>query len=129
MGINDDTAKFEAIAPTLRWMPKVIRENLSAKAFWSIFWVTATATFSAGAWFTREITQREALQSANLDMKLVSREQTDHLAQIDTKLAVLLEKVDDIGHRVDEQQARWDRAEEGAEMRVPKLKSEKSARR
>lgn len=122
--MSDDTAQFEAIAPTLRWMPKVIRENLSPKAAWTVIVVV----FLAGAWFTREVTQRESLQRANTAMQLqqsaqlkVSQDQNDHLAQLDTKLAVLLEKIDNIGHRVDEQQSRWDRVEEGADIPIPKV--------
>lgn len=128
--MSDDTAQFEAIAPTLRWMPKVIRENLSAKAVWTII---ATA-FVAGGWLTREITQREGLQTANESLKAqqdaqlkVAQDQSQHLAQLDTNLAVLREKVEDISQRENDQQLRWDRVEEGAEIPISRLKQRKPA--
>lgn len=127
--MNDDTAKFEAIAPTLRWMPKVIRENLSAKAVWTVI----ATVFVAGAWFTREVTQREGLQAANEALKIqqdaqmrLAQDQTQHLAALDTKLAVLLEKVEDISQRESDQQLRWDRVEEGAEIPIARLKQRKT---
>lgn len=128
--MSDETAQFEAIAPTLRWMPKVIRENLSPKAAW----VVIITVFAAGAWFTREITQREGLQAANEALKVqqetlfrIGQDQSQHLAQLDMKLAVLLEKVEDISQRETDQQLRWDRVEEGAEIPISRLKQRKSA--
>jgi hypothetical protein len=120
----DDTAKFEAIAPSLRWMPKWVRENLSPRAVWTVIGLA----FTSGGWIAHESGSRMALEHANADLR---QSQTDQIkatqdlnstvVELNTKVAVLLTKVDDIGDRVDEQARKWERVEDTAEtFRVPK---------
>lgn len=123
--MSDDTANFEAIAPTLRWMPKVVRENLSPKAVWSII----LAVFAAGSWIARESGQRMALEHANTDLQIsqaaqikATQELTTTVNQINTTLASIKTRVDDIGEQVDTQGRKWERVESAAEIRVPRRK-------
>jgi hypothetical protein len=123
--VNDDTAKFEAIAPTLRWMPKWIRENLSPRAAWTII----VFTFTCGGYIAHEASSRFELERRLEDEQQRQDEQvkaTKELAstvnQLNMNVAVLVTKVDDIGQRVDEQAEKWQRVESAAEIRVPRHK-------
>lgn len=123
--MSDDTAKFEAIAPTLRWMPKWVRENASAKTVWSVL----IATFTAGSWIAHETGARVALEHANGDAKealvaqvQATKELTVTVNQINTTLASIKTRVDDIGEQVDTQGRKWERVESAAEIRVPRRK-------
>lgn len=133
MAGTEETAKFEALAPTLRWMPRWVRENLSPRAVW---WLL-TAIVSCTTWITRETIHGADLERANIQLKS-SQEASVHelntsvhelnvsVHELDTKVAVMLTKVDDIGHRVDEQQEKWDLAEDTAEhFHVPRRKEHK----
>jgi hypothetical protein len=118
-----DTAKFEAIAPTLRWMPKFVRENLSAKTVWTV----GLAVFGAGSWIAHETGARVALEHANADLKASAaaqvqaiKELTTTVNQINTTVASIKTRVDDIGEQVDTQGRKWERVESAAEIRIPR---------
>lgn len=121
--MTDDTAKFEAIAPTLRWMPKIVRENLTAKTVWSV----VLAVFTAGGWIAHESAQRVALEHANTDLQRSQaaqieaiKELTTTVNQINTTVASIKTRVDDIGEQVDTQGRKWERVESAAEIRIPR---------
>lgn len=121
--MSDDTAQFEAIAPTLRWMPKWVRQNASAKAVWSV----VLAVFGAGSWIAHESGQRMALEHANADLQRSQTAQIEatlelsrSVKQIDTNLTMVMTRLEDIGKQVDSQQAKWERVESAAEIPVPR---------
>lgn len=123
--MTDDTAKFETIAPTLRWMPKWVRENLSPRAVWSVL----AAVFTAGGWIAHESGQRVALEHANSDSKealaaqvQATKELTVTVNQINTNLTKVSTRLEDIGQQVDAQGRKWERVESAAEIRVPRRK-------
>lgn len=127
MGIPDpsDTAKFEAIAPKLRWMPKWVWQNASAKAVWSVL----LAVFGAGSWIAHETGERVALEHANAELQKsqaaqieASKELAAMVNQINTTVASIKTRVDDIGEQVDTQGRKWERVESAAEIRIPRRK-------
>lgn len=118
-----DTAKFEAIAPTLRWMPKFVRENLSANAVYALAGLLVTAT----AWVANETGQRKALEHSNSEVQKAqaaqieaAKELTATVNQINTTVASIKTRVDDIGEQVDTQGRKWERVESAAEIRIPR---------
>lgn len=118
-----DTAKFEAIAPTLRWMPKWVRQNASANAVRAVL----VAVFGAGSWIAHETGARVALEHANADLQRSQaaqieaiKELTTTVNQINTTVASIKTRVDDIGEQVDTQGRKWERVESAAEIRIPR---------
>ena len=121
--MNDDTAKFEQIAPTLRWMPKWVRENLSPRAAWAVLF----AAFTAGGWITHESGQRVALEHANADLQRsqeaqveATKELATSVKNIDNNLTMVMTRLEDIGKQVDSQQRKWEHVESAAEIRIPR---------
>lgn len=121
----NDTAKFEAIAPTLRWMPKFVRENLSANAVYTLAGFLVTAT----AWVANETGQRQVLEHSNSDLQKAQVAQVDATKQltatvneINMTLTKVSTRLEDIGEQVDSQQRKWERVESAAEIRVPRHK-------
>lgn len=122
---SSDTAKFEAIAPTLRWMPKWVRQNASANAVRAVL----VAVFGAGSWIAHETGARVALEHANADLQRsqtaqvdATKELTVTVNQINMNLASIKTRLDDIGEQVDTQGRKWERVESAAEIRVPHRK-------
>lgn len=106
-------------------MPKWVRENASAKTVWSVL----LAVFGAGSWIAHETGARVALEHANGDAKealvaqvQATKELTVTVNQINTTLASIKTRVDDIGEQVDTQARKWERVESAAEIRVPRRK-------
>src|ERR1700761_515914 len=95
--MNDDTAKFEAIAPTLRWMPKWIRENLSPRAAWTII----VFVFTCGGYITHEAASRMELEHRLQDQQerqneqiAATKELSTTVTQLNMNVAVLVTKAD-----------------------------------
>lgn len=109
----------------LRWMPKWVRENLSPKAVW----IVLAAAFTSGSWIARENGRDMALQHETADTRAIAvaqvqatKELTVTVNQINMNLAEVKTRLEDIGKQVDSQQAKWERVESAAEIRVPRRK-------
>lgn len=108
------TTAVNKYAPGLAWIPRVVRDKLSPAAVGS-----AITALAIGIGYV--VSAQHDLKNAQRDIRQLHdtvgdlQRQSDSLHKIETQLAVVISKMDDIGTEVDRQRARWDRVEGIAE--------------
>lgn len=105
---GDTTTTLKKIAPGLAWLPRVLRENFTVAGAWSI----AGVIFGAGVSWAYLSARLGNLEEAVREEKA----QAEKLSSIDRQLGIITTKIDDLKEKVDQQQEKWNKVEEVAEM-------------
>lgn len=116
--LESTTTILEERAPGFAWLPRALRKRLTPAALWGALAALAVAIgYAVSA--QHDISQLKDSVAESKKSMAELKQQLDLLHKIDTQLAVMGSKVDDIATEVNRQREWRERIEEVAEENPP----------